>query len=582
MEKFTAIYIRVSSEKQVDNTSLGYQEEACRKRAMELGIPDQLIKVYREEGFSGEDIERPQMDSLRDDVKNNLIKNVIIVHPDRLSRNMVDRLIVTSEFEKHEIDLIFVDTEYKQTEEGKLFFNISSSIAEYELALIKKRTRRGTIKSVEKGEVMPMRVPPYGYDYLDKKLILNKTESQFVKNIFQWYVYDKLTIREIGEKLCSLGAIPKRKDIPEWSASSIAKILKNETYIGKLYYNRRQVSKVKGEKTAAGRPKKVYQYRDEGEWLEIPVDRIIDDATFSLAQDQREMNTKHSGNVKHEYLLRQKIRCGHCGNKFASYTSSSKTRSKKTGEITSSHSYRNYRCTNKVSRKFGENVHKCESKVIRSDEIEQYIWDELIMKIIYKTDEIIHEVQSKNEKPSKEIEDAYNLLKFKMVKFEEEKKRLIQLFKKGYIDEEEMDSDMKKLQDGSKGLKKELEAYEQQMFTLGKNQLNIEILKKEIEQLKLLIDNDEAISFKTRRKILDYFIDEIILKWEEDTLKVTTIGLVDTFMSNAELRKSSTQWQDDIDTTNVVFNIVFETLLMINSAGRSTEYEVKEQKLRIS
>jgi site-specific DNA recombinase len=597
-EKYTALYLRVSTLKQVEHgSSLEYQEENCIKKARELGEPDHLIKIYRESGESGEDLERTQMNLLRDDVAKGLIKRIIIVHPDRLSRSMVDRLIVCAEFDKYEVELIFLDVEYKDSEEGRLFFNIQSSISQYELALIKKRTRRGSITKSKNGEVMGMNVSPFGFDYQDKKLIVNKTEAQFVKKIFQWYVYDRLTMREICERLCSQGAIPKKtslgiqrgkidpKDVNiVWAASSVQHVLKNEIYIGKYYYNKRATKKVKGEKTRTGKVKRTYDVRDKEDWIEISVEPIIDFATFSLAQEQREKNIKHSGNIKHEYLLRSKIRCGHCGNKFASYTSASTTKSKKTGEITSRHEYKSYRCTNKANRRIGEGVEKCTSKIIRADHLEVYIWDELVMSLLKNPDKVINSYKNKFEKPSKEVEETYNLLKFKMEKLKEEKKRIIQLFKKAYIDEEEMDRDMKAIDTGIKDLKGELDKYEKQIFEVGKNEMNIEMLKTLIEQIKIKMDNQEELSFKFKRDVIDTFIDEIILKWDEEKgeLNVTTIGMVDDFMDEKLLRQLSTSHQDDVDTTNIVINLVSETLFLVNSEGRGIEYEMKEQLLKIS
>jgi site-specific DNA recombinase len=591
--KITAIYPRVSSDKQVNNTSLDYQEEVCRNKAKELGEPDELIKVYREEGFSGEDIDRPAMNKLRDDVVNNLVKRIIIVHPDRLSRNMIDRLIVCAEFEKYGVDLIFLDVEYKDTEEGKLFFNIQSSISQYELALIKKRTRRGSIKSSRNGKVMGLRTPPYGYDQQEGKLLINNEEQQFVKRIFEWYVYDKLTIREIGERLCFANAIPKRmkedinkgkisKDVTiTWSASSIHNILKNETYIGKYYYNRRATSKVKGQKTKSGKPKRVYQYRGKDEWIEINVPAIVDVATFMLAQDQRGENTKHSGNIKHEYLLRQKIRCSHCGNKYASYTSNSTTKSKKTGEITSKHSYRNYRCTNKQNRKFGENIEKCSSKIIRADEIEAYIWDEVIMKVLNDTDKVINAIQENANEPNTEIQEIYDLLKFKLDKLKNEKKRIFTLFRKGYIEELEMENEMKPINNDIKSLTSELEKYEKQLNTISKNQLNVEILKLSIEQIKIKLKNNNNLPFKLKREIVDIFIDEILLNWGNDGLKITTTGLIDVMFKPEELSELCTQQETNIDTTNVVFNLISETKFHVDNSGRSVNYEMIKQKLNI-
>lgn len=579
--KYTALYLRVSTDRQYETgTSIQYQEEVCLNKAKELGVPDDLIRIFREHE-SGEDIDRTEMNKLRDDVVNGLVQRVIIVHPDRLSRNMVDRLVVCAEFEKYGVELLFLDVEYKDTEEGKLFFNIQSSIAQYELSLIKKRTRRGSVKSAQNGKIMGMKVPPLGYDYSDGSLTINKTEAEFVKKIYQWYVYDKLTIRQIGEKLCALGAIPKRKKIPEWSASSIHNVLKSETYIGKFYYNRRATKKVKGEKTITGKPKRTYEIRDKEDWIEITVPAIIDPATFMLAQEQRDKNSRHSGNIKHEYLLRQKIRCGHCGNKFASYTSHSKTRSKKTGEVTSEHTYRNYRCTNKAKRIFGENTKICDSKIIRADYIEEYLWDNLIMKVLNNTDDVINNMKNKYEKPSSAVEETYNLLQFKIKKLEEEKKRIVQLFKKAYIDEDEMDRDMKTINDGIKEHKQELEKYEQQMFNIGKNQLNIEMLKDQIEEVRTILENEDKLSYKIKRQLVDYFIDEIVVKWEEDGLKISTIGVIDYIYNEEKLRSLSTQYQPNIDTNNVVFNLLFEAMFSVDNTGRSNNLKVMKQELKI-
>src|SRR5690606_12333059 len=156
------------------------QIESCIKKAKELGINKDSVKIYKEAGFTGEDIDRPKMDELRKDVKGGIVERVIITHPDRLSRELVDKLIVCNEFEKNDVELVIVDTEYKITPEGELIFNMQSSIAQYELAMSKKRTSGGVMRSVrENKNVMPMRVPPYGYDYIDKKLVVIEEEASF-------------------------------------------------------------------------------------------------------------------------------------------------------------------------------------------------------------------------------------------------------------------------------------------------------------------------------------------------------------------------------------------------------------------
>ena len=100
----------------------------------------------------------------------------------------------------------------------------------------------------------------------------------------------------------------------------IVKILKSEVYIGKYYYNRRNTTKVKGERTKSGSPKKTYSIRDEKDWIMVDVPAIIDEVLFNLAAGQREKNTKRSGNVKYEYLLKSLLHCGHCGRKWSATT----------------------------------------------------------------------------------------------------------------------------------------------------------------------------------------------------------------------------------------------------------------------
>ena len=402
--------------------------------------------------------------------------------------------------------------------------------------------------------------------------MINKEEATFVKKVFQWYVYDKLTMREIGEKLYYLGAKPKRKESLNWSASSLSRILKGEVYIGRYYYNRRKTKKIKGEKTAAGNAKKSYEFRDKEEWLLIEVPPIIDPATFQLAQDTREKNTKHSGNIKYEYLLRKIIRCGHCGNKYSSYTTTYKQTSKKTGKE-SKWTYRKYRCTNKNMRKYGDDVENCPSEILNADEIESHIWDDLIAQTLQNTDELVAELEKKNKKPNKEIEETYNLLKYKMLKMDEEKKRIIKLFKKGYIDEDEMEVDMNKVNNAIKDLKKEMGKYEKQMFDIGKHEVSLEMIKKLAEEVKNIIGDNKNVPFKTKRTLVEWLIDEIVIKHEDGNIKVSVVGDIEQLV-NGLPSELSTQQESVINTTNRV-KLYYEALLQLVSINK------KENKMRV-
>lgn len=96
LEKTDAvIYLRVSTEEQVDNYSLDTQEDICRKEAQRKGY--KIIKVFREEGRSAKTINgRPELVEMLHFCKKNKksLGAVIIYRLDRLSRQTSDYLSI--------------------------------------------------------------------------------------------------------------------------------------------------------------------------------------------------------------------------------------------------------------------------------------------------------------------------------------------------------------------------------------------------------------------------------------------------------------------------------------------------------
>lgn len=524
-----AIYTRVSTGMQIEGTSLESQYELCIKKAKEMDFSEEQIKVYEEGGASGEDIDRPMMNQLRQDAAMGLISHVMCTHPDRLSRDLTDKLIVCREFEKRNIEMIFVDTEYKDTPEGKLFFNMQSTIAQYELEMIKKRTVRGRLKVVEKEKkVMPMRVPPYGYDWKDGRLTINECEAMYVKLIYDWYVFNKYTMRQIGEKLYSLGAIPKRGESRNWNASSIMRVLTSEIYIGKYYYNRRETKKIRGEKTAKGNPKIEYTKRPKEDWLMVQVPAIIDENTFMLAQSQRKKNTKKSGNVKHQYLLRSLIRCGECGRVWqsTSYTG----RVKQTGEKTS---YPCYRCPNKNPKIYGEIRHKCKSsKTIRAEILDQHVW-ELISDVILNPENIIKRRTEIDSNIINESQSVVEVLKKQIERLEKEKEQIKTMFRREVISEDEMISDMKKVNTEISKIQSEIEDLNRQIKNQQLKDLTHDKIVEMLSKCKDVIKQGEAtgLTHEQKREIVEMLVSEVIVKYEDDHVKITCLGIIDKLLS---------------------------------------------------
>lgn len=91
-----AIYVRVSTEEQANHGySLNDQLRQCRQKANTNNV-----KEYIDDGISGEFLDRPALTKMREDVREGMITKIICYDPDRLSRKLMNQLIITDEFDR--------------------------------------------------------------------------------------------------------------------------------------------------------------------------------------------------------------------------------------------------------------------------------------------------------------------------------------------------------------------------------------------------------------------------------------------------------------------------------------------------
>ncbi len=116
MEKFKkcGLYIRVSTERQAaEGESLDEQEERlrefCRVRNWKV------VKVYREEGRSAKDTNRPAFKELLRDIESGLIDTLIVKKLDRLSRSIVDFEKIYNFLQNHHVDLVSLHENFDTT-----------------------------------------------------------------------------------------------------------------------------------------------------------------------------------------------------------------------------------------------------------------------------------------------------------------------------------------------------------------------------------------------------------------------------------------------------------------------------------
>jgi site-specific DNA recombinase len=380
-------------------------------------------------------------------------------------------------------------------------------------------------------------------------------------------------MRQIGEKLYEYGAKPKRKESSNWSAASIQRILKSEVYIGKYYYNRRKTQKIKGKKTVNGNPKREYSFRDKEDWLLVEVPKIIDELLFEQAQNKRVNTGKQSGNLKHEYLMRGKIKCGCCGLKYSSFSTTTK-QTNKNGE-TKSWTFKRYRCNGTVIRSFGEDNRKCHVPLLNVNDFDEHIWNHYLSEIINNKNLIqeygLHQTNDEDLLIKKSFFDKQLIVK------EKERERVKTMFKHGVIEEEEMLSDITKINDDITKIKINIEDI---VSTLSneKEQLDkIEMIKNTIVQINKIMGK-KKLTFEDKRNIVELLVNEVIVNYDDNgEMKVSLSTIINTGL----LYELSKQHQGDMNTNHRV-NINGEILINVErEVGKKTVYDIMDKNFTV-
>ncbi len=120
-------------------------------------------QIFRDDGYSGASLRRPGLDRLRDAVAGARLDRILITAPDRLARNYVHQMLLVEELQGHGAVVEFLDRPMSQDPHDQLLLQIRGAVAEYERTLITERMRRGRLRKLRAGVLLPWTRPPYGY-----------------------------------------------------------------------------------------------------------------------------------------------------------------------------------------------------------------------------------------------------------------------------------------------------------------------------------------------------------------------------------------------------------------------------------
>ncbi len=360
-----AILARVSTDDQVKGTSLTSQIEDCRQKAKDSNFLVAESDIYVEEGVSGAlPIERrPKLQALFDRAEKGYYQALICYSPDRLSRKTVYQLLYEDEAKSLGCSVIFVTETFDDSPEGEFTKIVRAAVSELERATITRRTLKGRKASLERGGYSGGS-KPFGYNWSkDQGWTIDGNQANIVRQVFQWYVYGGLSLREIARKLNELAIpLPKGKTDSYWSNSQVNVLISQPAYVG-VYYGLRGKSHKKFDSI-----ERLNSFASESGWTLIPnfpailVDGNGDPNIDLWESAQRKRGANRTGGVGHRTLnwpLQGKIRCAECDHQLRCRQNHSKGK-------------RVYRChTGRDSYEIGRQ--KCATPGVAAENIERSV-----------------------------------------------------------------------------------------------------------------------------------------------------------------------------------------------------------------
>ncbi|MFD2215335.1 recombinase family protein [Metabacillus endolithicus] len=297
--KKVAIYVRVSTEEQAsEGYSIAAQLQTLRNYALLYNW--EIADEYVDEGISGKNITgRPAMQRLVADVEQDKFHAVLVWKISRLSRNMLDTLTLLDKFEDYGVKFISYSENFDTGSPiGRLVVQLMASIAEMERNTLSENVKLGMKQRALEGSWNGGVI--FGYDSIEKELVINKEEAKVVKLIYTLYSQGK-GLKAIANQLNKNGYRTKRDR--HFSINGMATILDNPVYNGKISW-----LKVENwdKKRRRGR-------NDNPILVEGQHEAIINDELWSLVQSRRKSKSFKQRQSNEPFLLSSILRCPDCG-----------------------------------------------------------------------------------------------------------------------------------------------------------------------------------------------------------------------------------------------------------------------------
>ena len=520
MKETLHIYIRCSTDKQKE-TSIDRQKKMGKKCSKDKKMKPKYYIDGGKSRFGGLD-KREQLSELIEGIQLGSVKHLWVEDWSRLTGEVSGT---------QEIELMILDGLVKVYEglRGDMEYqpdNVMERSFQYLKTMMGSSVKHDEIrKSIStridlhnQGYWMKGTIP-FGYKTVDRKLVIDRTQSKWVKRIFDEFGNKKTTIRKI-QGVLKINNIKSPTGLDDWSFEEVRIVLTNPIYKGICDYTDRTKDPYHSP-FDKDRKRKLHPYEDPSKW-EVhkgTSPRIIDDEMWGKVS--KLLTRSKSRITKKNYLLHGKLHCD-CGMEWV-------------GRWYSKYDKPFYHCKNNERRYYRntpsrKHLHQknCNKpKRINGEVLDEFVWNNLISTLKNSSwikERVKRELLGERygissiRKGITRDKKRYNK---EMKSFE---KNRVEFIKDRYLNKlNELDytTILQSIDVEIDRCKTEIKKLDNKELLLNERTKWIDWLK---EHDKQTTDYEKIVGVKPRRRIIDFYIDDIIVGYD-DTTKQHTIDI---------------------------------------------------------
>lgn len=293
--KRAVIYLRVSTEEQVDNFSLETQEDICRKEAEKRGY--KIIDIFREEGRSAKSIAgRPVLINLLEYCRKNKekISAVFVYRLDRISRQTSDYLAIRKRLAEKDVQIISASEPTGESPTEKLVETILAGFAQLDNDIRSERAKNGLRARFKAGLISGK--APLGYVLVNGYAVKDPQTWDRVKRAWDLMATGNKSLGDIAALMNEWGLVEVHGNKEfKLRKQTVQRIFSNKFYMGKIV-SKKYPEEVNGQHIPMVSEEHYYK-----------VQAIIQGRTVTSFELQKREADRNA-----EFPLRRLVKCGVC------------------------------------------------------------------------------------------------------------------------------------------------------------------------------------------------------------------------------------------------------------------------------